>query len=45
MVKTQFNNEVKVVRGDNGSEFTSGPMQEFHHEHGILREGSCVDTP
>jgi len=30
MVKTQFNKGVKVVRSDNGSEFTSGPMQNFY---------------
>jgi len=45
MVKNQFNKWVKVVRGDNGAEFTSGLMQEFYLEHGILRESSCVDTP
>ena len=45
MVKTQFKRTVKVVCSDNGSEFTSGPMQNFYHEHGILRESSCVDTP
>ena len=33
-----------MVRSDNGSEFTSGPMQEFYFEHGILRESSCVHT-
>lgn len=44
MIRTQFDKEVKVVRSDNGSEFTSGPMQEFYFEHGILRESSCVDT-
>jgi len=45
MVKNQFNKIVKVVRCENGSEFTSGPMQEFYFSHGILRESSCVDTP
>ena len=45
MVKTQFNQRVKVVCSDNGREFTSGPMQQFYHEYGILRESSCVDTP
>ena len=27
MVRNQFDKVVKVVRSDNGSEFTSGPMQ------------------
>jgi len=30
MVRTQFDKKIKVVRSDNGSEFTSGPMQEFY---------------
>ena len=34
-VKNQFNRGVKVVRSDNGSEFTSGPMQNFYHESGF----------
>jgi len=34
MVHTQFNSKVKVVRNDNGSEFTSGPMKEFYREQG-----------
>ena len=34
-----------MARSDNGSEFTSGPMQNFYHEYQILRENSCVDTP
>ena len=34
-----------MVRSDNGSEFTSGPIKEFYRERGILRESSCVDTP
>ena len=45
MVRNQFHKGVKVVRSDNGSEFTSGPMQNFYSDHGILRESSCVDTP
>ena len=45
MVKNQFNKGVKVVRSDNGSEFTSGPMENFYHGHGILWKSGCVDTP
>jgi len=45
MVRNQFDKAVKVVKSDNGSEFTSGPMQEFYNNYGILRESSCVDTP
>ena len=45
MVKNQFNKGVKVVKSDNGAEFTSRPMQEFYLEHGTLLKSSCVDTP
>jgi len=45
MTKNQFGKGVKVVTSDNGSQFTSGPMQEFYLKHEILRESSCVDTP
>ena len=44
MVKNLFNKNVKVVRSDNGSEFTSGPMQVFYSSYRILRENSCLDT-
>ena len=45
MVRTQFNVNVKVLRSDNGSEFTSGPMKEFYAKHGIVHQMSCVNTP
>ena len=45
MVQNQFNTNVKVVRSDNGSEFTFGPMKEFYFNHGIVQENSCIDTP
>ena len=44
MVKNQFGISVKI-RSDNGSEFTSRPMQKLYHEHEILCESSYVDTP
>ena len=45
MVQHQFNTNVKVVRSDNWSEFTSGPTKEFYFSQGVLRESSCIDTP
>jgi len=44
VVKNQFNKGVEVVRSDSGAKFTSGFMQNFLLEHGILRETSYVDT-
>jgi len=45
MAFTQFGKKVKVVRSDNGSEFTSNPMQVFYQVHGIFCQNSYVDTP
>jgi len=45
MIRNQFHKGIKVVRSDNGSEFTSRPMQTFYGEHGILRESSVWIPP
>ena len=45
MARTQFENNVKVVRSDKGFELTSKPMQKFYEDHGIIRQSSCVNTP
>ena len=36
---------MKIVRSDNGYEFTSKPMKKFYREKGIIRQTMCVDTP
>jgi len=41
MVNTQFEAQVKGIRSDNDSEFTSGPMKTFYGEHGVLHQ-SCA---
>ncbi|XP_048228520.1 uncharacterized protein LOC8264641 isoform X2 [Ricinus communis] len=43
MVKRQFNKEVKVVRSDNGTEFTR--LNNYFDENGIMHQTSCVGTP
>ena len=45
MVHTQFSAKVKIIRSDNGREFTSGTMNNFYTENGIVQQTSCVDTP
>jgi len=45
MVQNQFHTNVRVVKNDNGSEFTSGLMKEFYFNHEIVRESSCIDMP
>jgi len=44
-VKSQFVTWIKTIRSDNGVDFTSGPMQNFYEEHGIIHQTSCTDTP
>ena len=45
MTKTQFGKNIKIVRSDDGSEFTSKPMQFFYQENRTLRQNICVGTP
>ena len=45
MVKTQFEKSVKMIRSDNGLEFTSTSMTSFYGQHGIIQQTSLVDAP
>ena len=36
---------VKIIRSDNGNEFTFGAMRLFYKERGIIHQTSCIDTP
>ena len=42
MVLTQFSTRVKVIRSDNGAEFSLKP---FYENDGIIHHTSCVETP
>ena len=43
MVERQFETQVKIVRSDNGTEFTC--LANFFNDHGIVFQTSCVGTP
>ncbi|GKB12610.1 retrovirus-related pol polyprotein from transposon RE2 [Tanacetum coccineum] len=43
IVKRQINKHVKIVRSDNGTEFTC--MKQFFLDEGIIFQTSCVGTP
>jgi len=45
MTQTQFGTKIKVIRSDNGYEFTSGSMKQFYSDQGIIHQTSCIDTP
>ncbi|GKB15929.1 cysteine-rich receptor-like protein kinase 8 [Tanacetum coccineum] len=42
---TQFNTKVKILRSDNGTEFTNHSLREFLDNKGILHQTSCPNTP
>ena len=37
-VNNQFGKNVKIIRSDNGLEFTSGTMKKFYSEKGIIHQ-------
>lgn len=45
MTKAQFDRSIKLMRSDNGTEFTNSSLEKFLHEKGIIHESSCVATP
>jgi len=44
MVNIQFTMNMKIIKSDNGSEFTSGPMKESYGDQGVIHQTICVDT-
>ena len=44
-IKNQFKSNVKFVRIDNAKELCQGPMARLYHEHGIIHQKSCTETP
>ena len=43
MTEKQFGKSVKVVRSDNGTEFTC--LAQYFRENGVVHQTSCVGTP
>lgn len=44
-VTNQFNGKIKVLRSDNGGEYTSHKFKEHLANHGIIHQTSCPYTP
>jgi transposase InsO family protein len=45
MVETQYGKRVKILRSDNGTEYTNKSMQDFLRSEGIVHQTTCVNTP
>ena len=43
MVERQFERRIKIVRSDNGTDFTC--LKSYYLEHGIIFQTTCVGTP
>ncbi|KAL1203338.1 Retrovirus-related Pol polyprotein from transposon TNT 1-94 [Cardamine amara subsp. amara] len=44
-VVTQFGTKIKILRSDNGGEYTSNAFKEFVGKVGIVHQTSCAYTP
>ncbi|KAL1217248.1 Retrovirus-related Pol polyprotein from transposon TNT 1-94 [Cardamine amara subsp. amara] len=44
-VLTQFGTKIKILRSDNGGEYTSHAFKEFVGKNGIVHQTSCAYTP
>jgi Integrase core domain/GAG-pre-integrase domain len=45
MVETQFEKKIKVLRSDNGTEYTNRAMHCFLRDNDIVHQTTCVSTP
>jgi Reverse transcriptase (RNA-dependent DNA polymerase)/Integrase core domain/gag-polypeptide of LTR copia-type/GAG-pre-integrase domain len=45
MVENQFGTTIKMLRSDNGTEYTNNELQLFLQRKGISHQTSCVGTP
>jgi Reverse transcriptase (RNA-dependent DNA polymerase)/Integrase core domain/gag-polypeptide of LTR copia-type len=45
MVRTQFNKAIKILRTDNGTEYTNHEFQNNLRELGIIHQTTCPRTP
>jgi Integrase core domain/gag-polypeptide of LTR copia-type len=45
MIENQFGTTIKVLRSDNGTEYTNNEFQVFLQSKGISHQTSCVGTP
>ena len=44
-IRTQFNVSLKTLHTDNTGEYFSHVLGSYLHDHGIIHQSSCADTP
>ena len=44
MIRTQFGNEIKILRSDNGKEYDNSDHSSYLASNSIIHQTSCVDT-
>ena len=45
MVYSQYNEQVRVIRSDNGGEYLSFELKRYLEAHGTIHQTTCSDTP
>ena len=45
MIQTQFSAKFRVLCSDNGGEYLNRQFQEYFHQHGLIHQISCPQTP
>lgn len=45
LIKTQYNESIKILRTDNGTEYFTTVLADFLIKNGIIHQSSCVGTP
>ena len=45
MVYSQYNEQIQVLRSDNGSEYLSFELKGYLEAHGTIHQTTCFDTP
>ena len=45
MILAQFYTHIQILCYDNGGEYVSLTMKQFIHEHGMIRQTTCPNTP
>ena len=45
MIKTQNNENIKILHSDNGIEFFNNELNQYFLNNGLIHQSSCASTP